>query len=107
MFIIAVRSVILPSLLAELQGEQFCDLAVLLISLSMCIVLPLSGYLSDIYGRKNYFLSDADYFPPAVFSAPLHQILLSFLHLTHRTEILLLAEHRIYELLTLGNFFDE
>lgn len=56
MFFITSRAVILPTVLKELQAENYYSVAVLIMSLFMCIVLPVAGKLSDIYGRKRIFL---------------------------------------------------
>ena len=55
MFFITSRAVILPTVLKELQAENYYSVAVLMMSLFMCIVLPVAGKLSDIYGRKRIF----------------------------------------------------
>lgn len=57
MFLITARSIILPTALSELQAEHFYDLAVLITSLAMCTILPISGKLSDFCGRKKIFLT--------------------------------------------------
>lgn len=56
MFFITSRSVILPTVLRELQAEKYYNAAVLIMSLFMCIVLPVAGKLSDRYGRKRICL---------------------------------------------------
>lgn len=57
MLMITARSVILPTALTELCADRFYDIAVLITSLAMCVILPVSGKLSDFYGRKKIFLS--------------------------------------------------
>lgn len=59
MFIITARSIILPTALLQLGAEKYYDLCVLSTSLAMCMVLPISGKLSDIYGRKIIFVVGA------------------------------------------------
>ena len=56
MFMITARSIILPTVLAELDADKYYDLAVLITSLAMCVVLPVSGKLSDFLGRKRIFI---------------------------------------------------
>lgn len=59
MFLITARSVMLPAMMEALQGMKYYNLAVMINSLAMCLVLPVSGRLSDIYGRKRIYVTGA------------------------------------------------
>lgn len=62
MLLITARTVILPAILKELDGMEYYSIIVILTSLTMSVVLPIAGKLSDMYGRKIiYFIGIVGY----------------------------------------------
>ena len=56
MFYVTARSVVLPSILTDLNGMSLYSLAVILSSMVMAVTTPLAGKLGDLFGRKRIFL---------------------------------------------------
>ncbi|MGG4198485.1 MFS transporter [Peribacillus frigoritolerans] len=56
MFIIAGSGVFTGAAVSEFNGMEYFGLVFTLESLARCVILPLSGKLGDIYGRKKLFL---------------------------------------------------
>lgn len=57
MMLTSARSVILKTLLTELDGIQYYSITVMITSMMMAAVNPVAGKLSDIIGRKMISLS--------------------------------------------------
>ena len=57
MMLTSARSVILKTLLTELDGIQYYSITVMITSMMMAAVNPVAGKLSDIIGRKKISLS--------------------------------------------------
>lgn len=57
MFLTTARSVILGTLLTELNGYQFYSITVIITSMMMAAVGPIAGKLSDIFGRKIFSMA--------------------------------------------------
>lgn len=55
MFVIMARSVILPTVMSELNGMDYYGITVILSSLSMSMTMPIAGKLGDIFGRKRIY----------------------------------------------------
>ena len=55
MFIVTARTVILPTVLSELNGMNLYSITVILSSLTMALVMPACGKLGDIWSRKNMY----------------------------------------------------
>ena len=55
MFYVTARSVVLPTVLTELNGMSFYSITVILGSMMMAVSTPVAGKLGDMFGRKRVF----------------------------------------------------